>query len=256
MQTNSSTNTTKSKSSVSEVGHAKNIANLNLLNTSIAALGTIYNPSNPKLALANLQAVYADAFAKQESVNKLLAPYAVAVDEREAIFKPLNQELTKLRKAYKATQGVTKAGLENFMTTVRKLKGVKKTATKKTNNPEEEQIRHSTSQMSYDQRTNNMDGLIAILEHTHNYAPNEPEYQIATYLAKKENMLQKTQAVANTFIPLNNARDARNKTFYTNEDNLVDLANSAKDYIATILATKSVQYKAIAKIKFKKQYKE
>ncbi|WP_445712492.1 hypothetical protein [Flavobacterium sp.] len=256
MKTNSSTNTTKSKSSVSEVGHAKNIANLNLLNTNIAALGAVYNPSNPKLALANLQAVYAEAYAKQESVNKLLAPYSLAVDEREAVFKPLSSELTKLRKAYKTTQGVTSADLENFMTAFRKLKGVKKTPTKKTNNPDEEQIRHSTSQMSYDQRTNNMDALISILENTPNYAPNEPEYQIATYLAKKENMLQKTQAVANTFIPLNSARDARNKTVYKNEDNLVDLANNAKDYIATILVAKSVQYKAIAKIKFKKQYNE
>ncbi|WP_445457470.1 hypothetical protein [Flavobacterium sp. HNIBRBA15423] len=239
--------------STSEVGHAKNIANLNLLNTNIAALGTIYNPSNPKLVLSNLQTIYTNAFAKQESVNTLLAPYSVAVDEREAIFKPFNSELTKLRKAYKATEGVTSADLENFMTAVRKLKGVKKTPPKKTNDPNEEQINHSTSQMSYDQRTNNLDALIAILQNTPNYAPNETEYQIATYQNKKTAMLQKTQAVANTFIPLNKAREERNKTVYDDTDNLVDLGNKAKDYIATILDTKASQYKAIAKIKFKKR---
>ena len=38
-----------------EVGHAKNIANLNLLNTNIIALGATYNPSNSKLLLTNLQ---------------------------------------------------------------------------------------------------------------------------------------------------------------------------------------------------------
>ncbi|NJM79379.1 MAG: hypothetical protein HC854_06805 [Flavobacterium sp.] len=239
--------------STSEVGHAKNIANLNLLNTNIVALGTLYNPSNPKLALSNLQAVYTISFTKQESVNKLLAPYSTAVDEREALFKPLNAQLTKLRKAYKATEGVTKADLENFMTAVRKLKGVKKTPPKKTNDPNEEQINHSTSQLSYDQRTNNLDALIAILENTPNYTPNETEYQIATYQSKKEKMLQTTQAVANSFIPLNNARTERNRTVYESEDNLVGLANTAKDYLATILDTKSAQYKAIAKIKFKKQ---
>ena len=42
--------------SASEVGHAKNIANLNLLNTNIIALGTTYNPSNSKLLLTNLRA--------------------------------------------------------------------------------------------------------------------------------------------------------------------------------------------------------
>ena len=37
--------------STSEKGHAKNIANANLLNTYIVQLSAIYNPSNPKLLL-------------------------------------------------------------------------------------------------------------------------------------------------------------------------------------------------------------
>ena len=239
--------------STSEVGHAKNIANLNLLNTNIIALSTIYNPSNPKLFLPNLQNLYTTAFAQQENVNNLVAPYSVAVDEREIIFKPLNRELTKLRKAYKATEGVTQVQLEDFMTIIRKLKGVRKTTATPVTNPDEEQANHSISQMSYDQRTNNMDLLISLLQNTPNYNPNETEYKIATYQDKKALMLQKTQAVANTFIPLNNARSTRNNTLYNSDDNLVDLANKAKDYLFTILDSSSAQYKAIAKIKFKKR---
>jgi len=112
--------------STSEVGHAKNIANLNLLNTNIIALGAIYNPSNSKLKLLNLQDIYANAFSQQATVNNLVAPYSIAVDDRERIFKPLNRELTKLRKAYKATEGVTQVQLEDFMTIIRKLKGIGK----------------------------------------------------------------------------------------------------------------------------------
>ena len=173
--------------STSEVGHAKNIANLNLLNTNIAALGNIYNPSIPKLQLAYLQNLYTTAFNHQESVNNLVAPYSLAVDEREIIFKPLNRELTKLRKAYKATDGVTAVQLEDFMTVIRKLKGVKKATTKTSTDSEEAQSAHSTSQMSYDQRTNTMDLLISLLQNTANYNPNEVEYQVATYQAKKKN---------------------------------------------------------------------
>ena len=239
--------------STSEVGHAKNIANLNLLNTNIAALGNIYNPSNPKLQLAYLQNLYTTAFNHQESVNNLVAPYSIAVDEREIIFKPLNRELTKLRKAYKATDGVTAVQLEDFMTVIRKLKGVKKATTKTSTDSEEAQNAHSTSQMSYDQRTNTMDLLISLLQNTANYNPNEVEYQVATYQAKKTLMLQKTQAVADAFIPLNNARSTRNATLYNDEDNLVDIANKAKDYLFTILDVNSAQYKAISKIKFKKR---
>ncbi|WP_395066555.1 hypothetical protein [Flavobacterium sp.] len=239
--------------STSEVGHAKNIANLNLLNTNIIAVGAIYNPSNSKLKITNLQNIYTSAFTQQESVNNLVAPYSVAVDEREVIFKPLNRELTKLRKAYKATEGVTQVQLEDFMTIVRKLKGVRKTAIATSTNPEEAQVNYSTSQMSYDQRTNNMDLLIALLQNTPNFNPNETEYKVVTYQDKKAQMLVKTQAVANTFVPLNNARSTRNNTLYLSDDNLVDTANKAKDYLFTILDASSVQYKSIAKIKFKKR---
>lgn len=235
--------------STSEVGHAKNVANLNLLNTQISALGTIYNPSNSKLALTNLQSMYTNAFNQQESVNSLVAPYSVAVDNREIIFKPLNKQLTKVYKAYKATDGVTAVQLEDFMTIARKLKGIRKTTADPTATPDNE---HSTSQMSYDQRTNNMDLLIALLQNTPNYAPNETEYQVATLQGLKTQMLQATQAVADAFVPLNNARSTRNNTLYLTTDNLVDTANKAKDYLASILDANSVQYKAIAKIKFKK----
>jgi hypothetical protein len=239
--------------STSEVGHAKNIANLKLLNTTIASLGNIYQPSNPQLLLPNLQSIYTTAFTQQESVNTLLAPYSKAVDEREIIFKPLNRELTKLRRAYKATQGVTQQQLEGFMTVVRKLKGVRKEAKKESTNPEEEKTIHSASQLSYDQRTNNMDLLISLLQNTTNYNPNETEYKTETYQTKKKLMLEKTQAVGDTYIPLNNARSARNVTVYNAENNLVDLANRTKDYLFTILDTDAVQYKAISRIKFKKR---
>lgn len=239
--------------STSEVGHAKNIANLNLLNTNIVALGATYNPSNPKLLLPNLQTIYTTAFTQQSRVNNFVAPYSVAVDEREIIFKPLNKDLTKLRKAYKATEGVTQVQLEDFMTIIRKLKGVKKSKDNPSTDPEEQQDTYSTSQMSYDQRTNTMDLLISLLQNTPNYNPNENEYKIATYQAKKAAMLAKTQAVADTFVPLNNARSLRNTTLYNTPDNLVDMGNKAKDYLFTILDSSSVQYKAIAKIKFKKR---
>ena len=240
-------------SSTSEVGHAKNIANLNLLNTNIAALGITYNPSNPKLLLTNLQEIYTKSFLHQGNVNNLVAPYTIAVDEREYIFKPLNRELTKLRKAYKATEGVSQTQLEDFMTIIRKLKGVKKSTPSVSTNPDEEADSHSTSQMSYDQRTNTMDSLISLLQNTPNYNPNEDEYKVSTYQAKKASMLSKTQAVADTFIPLNNARSIRNKILYNSDDNLVYIANKAKDYLFTILDSNSVQYKAIARIKFKKR---
>jgi hypothetical protein len=75
--------------STSEKGHAKNIANANLLNTYIVQLSAIYNPSNPKLLLSNLQNIYTNSFSHQESVNTLVAPYSIAVDNRENVLLQL-----------------------------------------------------------------------------------------------------------------------------------------------------------------------
>jgi hypothetical protein len=68
--------------SVSEKGHAKNPANANLLNTYIEQFASIYNPSNSKLLLSNLQKIYTESFSHQENVNSLIAPYSAAVDNR------------------------------------------------------------------------------------------------------------------------------------------------------------------------------
>ena len=237
--------------STSEKGHAKNIANANLLNTYIAQLENIYKPSNPDLELDKLKALYTDAFSHQQAVNVAVPPYTFAVGGREAVFAPVSKKITKLRKVYKATQDVTQAQLEDFMTIARKLKGLRK-KNPETPTPESVQTPYSVSQLSYDQRTSNFAQLIELLQNTPNYAPNETQYQITTLQEEKNQMLQTTQKVTDTFIPLNMARDTRNQTMYTGKTNLVDTFNKAKDYLFTILESNSVQYKAISKISFKK----
>lgn len=239
-------------SSTSERGHARNVANANLLNTYIAQLGATYNPSNPKIALSNLQSIYTAALAQQETVNSTLAAYTNAVNTREAVFAPVSTKITKLRRVFKATDGVTKAQDDDFLTISRKIKGERKTRKPANQTPEEAQLTYSTSQMSYDQRTNNYDQLISLLQSTPNYNPNEVEYQIATLEAEKTQMFQATQSVANTYVPLNNARSQRNALMYLDSDNLVDTFVKAKDYLFTILDRNSAQYKAISKISFRK----
>jgi hypothetical protein len=233
--------------STSEKGHAKNTANFRLLITQIEALGAAYNPSNPYLILPQLQAIYTAALQWQNEVNAANGPYAEAVANRENLFYPLSKLTTKLKKAYKSTEGIEENQLENFMTIARKIKGERKTKANSEN-------QHSTSQVSYDQRTNNLDKLIVLLQNTPNYNPNETEFKIETLRDLYNQMMMNNQEVNQKFVPLNNARSKRNDVFYRHPNNLVDIAHKAKDYLFTILDTHSEQYKSIAKIKFNKNY--
>lgn len=239
--------------SSSEKGHAKNIANFKLLITFIIGLGSIYNPSNPEILLATLQAIYDDAFQKQKKVNTAEGPYKNAVANRENFFAPLNKFITKLRGAYKSTQGVQPNQLDNFMTLARKIKGDRKSKVETTpNTPDADpvQTQHSASQRSYDQRTNNFDILISVLKNTPNYNPNEEEFQTPSLEAKQSKMLDHTEEVATTFVPFNTARSDRNKVVYNNQNNLVDVALITKSYISTISDKTSAEYKAISKLRF------
>lgn len=236
----------------SEKGHAKNLANAKLINSYITQLDKMYKPSNPGITKDTLQSIYEDALALHEKVSIALSPYKVAVTEREVLFVPLSKQVTKLKKAYKSTEGVSAAQLDDFMTYARKIKGMRKTPKSQPDNPQEEAASHSVSQMSYDQRTNSFSELIDFLETTPNYAPNEEEFSISTLKSQKDVMRLATEKVTNAFIPLNMARTDRNRRMYTDTDNLVGAYKTAKEYLLSILETGSTMYKAVQKISFTK----
>ena len=79
------------------------------------------------------------------------------------IFCAKTKKITKLSKAYKATEGVIPKQLEDFITIARKLKWIRKENNLQTKDTIVEQNQNSTSQMSYGQRTNNFDLLISLL---------------------------------------------------------------------------------------------
>jgi len=56
-------------SSTSEVGHAKNVANLQKLTEQVSVY-TLYNPPVANLSVANLQTLYTTAVAKLSEVEE------------------------------------------------------------------------------------------------------------------------------------------------------------------------------------------
>lgn len=164
----------------SETGFAKNAANLASMITVFTDMGATYNPSNLKSAIANLQLIYNTATAAQTEVNNLAAPNTAARGDRDAIFDPVSKELTGLRKAFKATEGVTKDKLDDFDSIVRKYRGTNKG---KKVNPDPTIDSHSSAHTSFDQRTNTIGELVALLTNTTNYNPNEPQFMVTYWQA-------------------------------------------------------------------------
>ena len=239
-----------------ETGHAKNVAIFQQLTLYITGFGTAYNPSNPALSLAALQQLLAQAEAAVEQVNAAIPAHKNAISAREAAFKPLNPLITRVINALYASE-VSTPIKQNARTLVRKLQGKRAPVKSTTHEPQEENTEAkepctiSSAQLSYTNRLNTFDQLIKLLASLPEYAPNEPELTTAA-LTELYNQLQALNAaVVNTFVPLSNARIARNRVLYNPETGLLATGNRCKTYCKSVFGATGAQYQQIRSLKFK-----
>lgn len=242
--------------STSETGHAKNVANFNELISFVSGYGETYNPTKETIKLTALQTLAASAKSSIDAVNAAIPAYSNAVSAREVAFEPLSKLITRVVNALKATDTASQVD-ESAITLARKIQGKRATAkiteeektAAATEGKEINQI--SSSQMSYDNRLDNFDKLIQLLNTIELYAPNETELKTTTLTTLYNDLKAKNTAVVNATTPLSNARIARNEILYKENTGLVDTALDVKTYIKSLFGATSPQYKQVSKLEFK-----
>ena len=243
----------------SETGHAKNMANLESLITSIIAFGEKYNPAKESIKLGALQTLLTTTKDSFSGYYAAQSAYGKAVDDRETAFEPLSKLITRINHALKASDSNTKYD-ETVQTIIRKLQG-RRASTKLT---EEEQqtltaegkpkSQISTAQMSYDSRIENLDRLIIHLGTIPEYVPNEEELKLETLKTLYTQLKASNSAVVSAFIALDKARAHRNDILYQPLTGLVDRATDTKSYLKSLFGTTSPEYKQVSKLSFKTQF--
>ena len=243
--------------SISETGHAKNVANFEKLVAEVVAFGENYKPSKENIKSAALNTHLANAKAAIAAINTAESIYKNAVSAREFSFVPFGKLITRVNNAIKASDTATQED-ESALTIIRKLQGRRATP-KKTEEQKkvaaaagEEIVEVSSSQMSFDSRIDNFDKLIKLLTSVPQYTPNEAELKLTALTAFLTDLKAKNQAVITAEVPLNNARIARNDTLYKKDTGMVDVALDVKTYIKSVFGATSPQYKKISGIKFTK----
>ena len=83
-------------SSNSEVGHAKNAANLQKLTEQVTAF-TLYNPPVDHLKVPQLQALHSSAVAKLAEVEEKRTANKTAIYQRQVAFQNLKPTCTRIR---------------------------------------------------------------------------------------------------------------------------------------------------------------
>ena len=241
--------------STSETGHSKNVANLEEMISYINGYGTSYNPSKNAIKSPALNTLLTNSKTAVTAVNSAMPAYSNAVSARESAFEPLSKLITRVFNSLVATD-TTEQVNDSAKTLVRKIQG--RRASKKLTEEEikaladkgENVTQISSSQMSYDNRLDNLDKLIKLLVSVSLYSPNEVDLKPAALTTLYNDLKTKNSAVINATIPLSNARISRNDILYKENTGLVSIANDVKAYVKSVFGATSPQYKQISALKF------
>ena len=267
---------------VSEVGHAKNVAHLHTIITTCIGFGSKYNPARADIKIAALQSLYDLSFTQLKLVSEAKASYQNTANTRRDAFAIIKPLATKIMAALTASD-VSDKTIADARAINRKLQGTRlnkkigetqKTATangdadnasndadnaandandannvaKTTDKIDEKGI--STSQQSYDQIVEHFRALINLLELQTNYIPNETELKLSTLKTLLDSLLTANQNVINATIALTNARANRNNVIYAANTGLFDIVKNVKAYTKSIFGANSSEYKQLSKLKF------
>ena len=239
--------------SISEVGHAKNVANFQDLIEFVIGYGPTYNPSKDSLKVPLLTALKATAATRILEVVIKSTAFNTKVNERMIAFSDIRSLSTRLLNALLATDAHAET-IKDAKTINRKIQGKKAPSTMLTPTDPDAPIPTtiSSSQQSYDQLIQHLTAFNELLKTELTYTPNEVDLQVIAIDTKVSDLDTLNTAVATAYTAISNERLARNATLYTDPVNLVDTAKEVKQYVKSVFGATSPQYKQISDIQIRK----
>ncbi len=241
--------------SVSETGHAKNVANLQDLISFVTGYGATYNPTKNALKLPQLTALATTSQTSLADVVTKNTAFNNKVNERVVAFSNLKSLSTRLINALQTTDATTEkiADAKGFNKKLQGIRAKAVTTPPDPNAPAPATI--STSQQSYDQQIQHLAGIISVLQSETTYAPNENDLKIVTLTAKQADLTAKNNAVATAYTNISNSRISRDTTLYGTDTGLLDIATEVKKYVKSVYGATSPQFAQVKGIVFTKKKK-
>jgi hypothetical protein len=238
---------TKKKSSTSETGHSKNIANFQDLISFCQGYGSIYNPSKESLRITELQNQYQSSLDTLYQLKTSKVNFDTATNSRRIEFESLKPFSTKILSAF-IVSGADKLAIDDMRGIHKKIQGPNY---KKAKDESKEIKNISTSQQSYDRFIDHFVNLIKILEKSPTYNPNEEDLKISAIQAKIDAMKSTNINLINAYTEYNNAVIQRNVVLYNELTGLVQVSKEVKLYVRSIFGANSPQYQQVKVIEIK-----
>ena len=235
-------------SSTSEVGHAKNVANLQKLTEQIRVY-TLYNPPVDNIKIANLQALYTDASSKLNQVEDKRNANKNAITLRQTAFENLKPTATKIIN-HLGILGLSQGTIDHAKSLNRLIQGGQKKETTPPEEGKEPAKTVSTSRQSYTQQAENFGILLQLLGTITEYNPNENDLKLANLNTYKDSLVSSTQTVDQTEAELNNKLIERDQILYADGTGLYSIAQNVKKYVKSLYGATSPEYTNVSSIEF------
>ena len=234
--------------STSEVGHAKNVANLQKLIEQVKVY-TLYNPPVDNLKIANLQMLYSTAYSKLNELEDKRNANKNAITLRQSTFENLKSTCTKIIN-HVGILGLAQGTIDQAKSLNRTIQGGQKKQTSPIEEGKENAKTVSTSRQSYTQQAENFGILLQLLGAIPTYAPNEDELKVTNLNTYKESLMNATQSVDQTEAELNNKLIERDQVLYADGTGLYTIVQNVKKYVKSLYGATSPEYKNISSIEF------
>ena len=234
--------------STSEVGHAKNVANLQKLTEQVTVY-TLYNPPVDNLTIVNLQLLYTTANTKLTEVEDKRNANKNAITLRQSAFENLKSTATKIIN-HLGILGLPQGTIDQAKSLNRLIQGGQKKATTPPEEGKEETRTVSTSRQSYTQMADNFGILLQLLGTIPTYNPNEDDLKLTNLNTYKDSLVSSTQSVDQTEAELNNKLIERDQLLYADGTGIYSIAQNVKKYVKSIYGATSTEYANVSAIKF------
>jgi len=235
-------------SSTSEVGHAKNVANLQKITQQVSTY-SFYNPPIGEITVASLHALHLDANVKLTEVGDKRSANKNAIVARQIAFENLSSTCTRIINVLEIV-GVPQGTLYQIRSLTKTIQGSSRKGTIPVEEGKEPPKTASTSRQSFTSKAENFGLLLQMLSTVPAYRPNEENTKLYSLSAYHDSLKAATLAVDQTESELNTKIIERDKILYADETGVYAISLKIKKYVKSLFGATSPEYTTVSAIEF------
>lgn len=246
--------------SLTESGHAVNLAHFNDLIGICTDFGDTYNPGNNDLSIDSMTALWNSGEEGQKALITAVAATKIPIGNRELLYKGLSPLVTRVMGAVNSSKASEKMK-KDLKAKADAIRGYKKKKKVKEGEADKETTtadaadaelkKISQSQMGYVQRAKGFYEFIELLKTEPEYKVNEKDLQIESMEKRYADMKSMNDGMVSIINAAKTGMITRDRVLYAPVGGMIATARDCKSYVKGLYGANSPEWKLLTKLQFR-----